>query len=115
MLVLFFAKKEVFKLNLKEKKVLKKFLIVLMIIFLLIGNMPKIFAISGSGSGIWKVSEQYNSSIKTTDYSTTGIYGIMMRSMTNTETGETITVFCAEHRNRYDNRRNFFWGVLYTD
>ena len=83
-------------MKMNKNNILNKFIIILMIILLLIGNM-KVFAISGSGTGTWNISDQYNSSIKTTDYSTSSIYGIMMRGMTNTATGEKITVFCARH------------------
>ncbi len=83
-------------MKMNKNNILNKFIIILMIILLLMGNM-KVFAISGSGTGTWNISDQYNSSIKTTDYSTSSIYGIMMRGMTNTATGEKITVFCARH------------------
>lgn len=95
MLVLFLGRN--FKVKTNKKNILNKFIIILMIILLLMGNIPKVFAISGSGTGTWNVSDQYDSSVKTTDYSTTSIYGIMMRGMTNVNTGEKVTVFCAKH------------------
>lgn len=78
----------------KLKNIFKKFILILMIILLLTGNIPKVFAISGTDT--W-TSEQYNSSIRTTDYSETSQYGMFMRSLISKSTGEKITVFCAEH------------------
>lgn len=80
-----------------KKLVIKKILAIMLLILMIINLIRpmQIFAVSGTGT--WKISEQYNSSVKTTDYSTTSIYGIMMRNITNIATGEVVTAFCAEH------------------
>ena len=80
----------------KEKVNIKK--IILAIIFSIIGVFAIIkptSALSGSGSGNW-TGGQYDTFIKTTE-SVAYNRGILARKLTNVDTGEKVTVFCAEH------------------
>ncbi len=94
------------------KNILKKITLIMLIILTIFSRVGTIFAISGSGTATWNAFEQYNSSVKTTDYSTESIYGIMMRSMKNISTGEIVTVFCAQHGVDMQTRRNFHRRIL---
>lgn len=81
----------------KNKKLhIKK--IILAIIFLIItiiAGIKPIFAISGSGTADWK-GNQYDTFFKTTE-SISYNRGILARKLTNQNTKEIITVFCANH------------------
>jgi len=80
----------------KEKVNIKK--IILAIIFSIVGVFAIIkptSAFSGSGNGNW-TGGQYDTFIKTTE-SISYNRGILARKLTNVDTGEKITVFCAEH------------------
>lgn len=72
---------------------LKKVISILMIGFILLNVVQPVFATSGTGT--W-VGQQYESNIKTTENADKD-YGIYLRKMRNTATGEEKTVFCAEH------------------
>lgn len=80
----------------KEKVNIKK--IILVITFSIVGIFAIIkptSAFSGSGNGNW-TGGQYDTFIKTTE-SIAYNRGILARKLTNVDTGEKITVFCAEH------------------
>ena len=66
-----------------------------MVLIIMLCNVKSVFAISGSGSGNW-TGGQYDSYFKTTE-SIAYNRGILIRKLTNVDTGEKITVFCAEH------------------
>ena len=72
---------------------LKKVIAIFMLIALFISNVQPIFAASGSGT--WS-GGQFASYMKTTDNANSE-YGVLIRNMINTSTGERRTVFCAEH------------------
>ena len=63
------------------------------------------------GTGTWVV-QQYESNIKTTAYKGKP-YGIYLRKLRNTATGEEKTVFCAEHGIGFYLRVNYN-GSFYT-
>ena len=71
----------------------KKIIAFLMLMILFITNAKPIFAASGTGT--WAVG-QYGSNMKTTDNANSA-YGVLIRYLVNTSTGEKKTVFCAEH------------------
>ena len=81
----------------KKQKVHIK-MIILAIMFSIVGAVAmtkSTSAFSGSGSSNW-IGGQYDTLIKTTE-SISYNRGILARKLTNVETGEKITVFCAEH------------------
>ncbi len=71
----------------------KKIIAFLMLMILFITNAQPIFAASGTGT--W-AGGQYGSNMKTTDNANSA-YGVLIRYLVNTSTGEKKTVFCAEH------------------
>ena len=79
-------------INLKN---INKTLAIAMVLIIMLCNVKSVFAISGSGSGNW-TGGQYDSYFKTTE-SIAYNRGILIRKLTNVDTGEKITVFCAEH------------------
>ena len=87
----------------------KKLISVLMIAFIMLGVVQPVFAASGTGT--W-VGQQYESNIKTTEYEGKP-YGIYLRKLRNTATGEEKTVFCAEHGIGFYSRVNYN-GSFYT-
>ena len=90
-------------MEMKNKlKIIKKFMVVLMVLLIFMGSFSNVFAASGTGS--WK-GYQYSTFYKTTD---TLQYGITARSLINTITGEKHTVFCSELGVGFDN------GVVYN-
>lgn len=72
---------------------IKKIVAFLMLMILCITNAQPIFAASGSGT---YVGGQFASYMNTTDHPDTK-YGVLIRFLVNTKTGEKMTVFCAEH------------------
>ena len=87
----------------------KKIISILMIAFMVLGVAQPVFAASGTGT--W-VGQQYESNIKTTEYEGKP-YGIYLRKLRNTATGEEKTVFCAEHGVGFYSRVNYN-GSFYT-
>lgn len=79
--------------NTKKLNINKKIVAILLILFMLLSNISPIFAASGSGT--W-VAAQWASYIHTTDNANTQ-YGVLLRRLTNVNTGETKTVFCSQH------------------
>lgn len=71
----------------------KKIIATIMLFIMILGIVQPIFAVSGTGS--W-VGGQYASGLTTTD-SYNGGNGIIIRKLINRDTGEALTVFCAEH------------------
>ena len=67
-----------------KKTINKKIVAILLILFTLLSNVSPIFAASGSGT--W-VAGQWASYIHTTDNAGTQ-FGVLLRNMTNTATGE---------------------------
>lgn len=76
-----------------DKTINKKIVATLLISFMLLSNVSPIFAASGSGT--W-VAGQWASYIYTTDNADTK-FGVLLRNMTNVNTGEKKTVFCSQH------------------
>lgn len=76
-----------------KKTINKKIVATLLIVFMLLSNVSPIFAASGSGT--W-VAGQWASYIHTTDNAGTQ-FGVLLRNMTNVNTGEKKTVFCSQH------------------
>ena len=76
-----------------KKTINKKIVATLLVLFTLLSNISPIFATSGSGT--W-VAAQYASYIYTTDNADTK-FGVLLRNMTNSNTGEKKTVFCSQH------------------
>lgn len=76
-----------------KKTINKKIVATLLIVFMLLSNVSPIFAASGSGT--W-VAGQWASYIHTTDNTGTQ-FGVLLRNMTNVNTGEKKTVFCSQH------------------
>lgn len=76
-----------------KKTINKKIVATLLIVFILLSNVSPIFAASGSGT--W-VAGQWASYIHTTDNAGTQ-FGVLLRNMTNVNTGEKKTVFCSQH------------------
>ena len=72
---------------------IKKIVAFLMLMILCITNAQPIFAASGSGT---YAGGQFASYMNTTDHPDTK-YGVLIRFLVNTKTGEKMTVFCAEH------------------
>ena len=70
-----------------------KIVATLLILFMLLSNVSPILAASGSGT--W-VAGQWASYIYTTDNADTR-FGVLLRNMTNVDTGEKKTVFCSQH------------------
>ena len=71
----------------------KRIIAFLMLITIFLTNAQPIFAASGSGR--W-TGGQFASNMKTTDNANSE-YGMLIRNMTNLDTNEKRTVFCAEH------------------
>ncbi len=71
----------------------KKIMAFLMLIIVFLSTAQPIFAASGTGT--W-AGGQYASYMKTTDHPDAQ-YGVLIRFLVNTSTGEKRTVFCAEH------------------
>lgn len=71
----------------------KKVISAIMLILMLFSVVQPVFAASGSGR--W-TGGQFGSNMKTTDNQNTA-YGVLIRKLVNTSTGEGKTVFCAEH------------------
>jgi hypothetical protein len=76
-----------------NKTINKKIVATLLILFMLLSNVSPIFAASGSGT--W-VAGQWASYIYTTDNENSK-FGVLLRNMTNSNTGEKKTVFCSQH------------------
>lgn len=76
-----------------KKTINKKIVATLLILFMLLSNVSPILAASGSGT--W-VAGQWASYIYTTDNADTR-FGVLLRNMTNVDTGEKKTVFCSQH------------------
>lgn len=76
-----------------KKTINKKIVAALLIVFMLLSNISPIFAASGSGT--W-VAGQWASYIYTTDNANSK-FGVLLRNMTNVNTGEKKTVFCSQH------------------
>lgn len=76
-----------------KKAINKKIVATLLIVFMLLSNISPIFAASGNGT--W-VAGQWASYIYTTDNAGTQ-FGVLLRNMTNSNTGEKKTVFCSQH------------------
>ena len=76
-----------------KKTINKKIVATLLIVFMLLSNISPIFAASGSGT--W-VAGQWASYIYTTDNANSK-FGVLLRNMTNVNTGEKKTVFCSQH------------------
>lgn len=76
-----------------KKTINKKIVATLLILFMLLSNISPIFAASGSGT--W-VAGQWASYIYTTDNANSK-FGVLLRNMTNVNTGEKKTVFCSQH------------------
>ena len=72
---------------------IKRIIAFLMLIILFLSTAQPIFAASGTGT--W-AGGQYGSNMKTTDNAGSA-YGVLIRYLVNTNTGEKKTVFCAEH------------------
>jgi len=91
-LFFFYVKKEEINLKLEKVKSKKKIIAMVLLILTLFSVVQPVFAVSGSGSF---TGGQYDSGIQTTDH--TGSVGILIRRLINLDTGERMTVFCAEH------------------
>lgn len=80
----------------KLKKLNKKILAILFLMIIILGAIHPIFAatVITSGTGKW-VAGQYDSDIYTTD--SQGSVGMIIRRLTNYNTGEKVTTFCAEY------------------
>lgn len=76
-----------------KKTINKKIVATLLILLTLLSNVSPIFAASGSGT--W-VAGQWASYIYTTDNANSK-FGVLLRNMTNSNTGEKKTVFCSQH------------------
>lgn len=85
------------------KSIRKKALVILFLIMTLFNMAQPIFAISSSGSERW-VAGQWDSEVFTTDSKNS--VGMLMRRLTNYDTKEQITTFCAEHFVDSDTRSN---------
>ena len=79
-------------MKLEKVKSKKKIIEMVLLILTLFSVVQPVFAVSGSGSF---TGGQYDSGIQTTDH--TGSVGILIRRLINLDTGERMTVFCAEH------------------
>lgn len=79
--------------KIKNNKIYKKILSIMMLVVTLFGVVQPVFAISGSSS---YVSGQFASYYFTTDNKNTE-YGIVIRKIYDRNTGEWKTVFCSEH------------------
>lgn len=79
-------------MKLEKVKAKKKIVAIILLVLTLFSVVQPVFAASGSGSF---TAGQYDSGIQTTDH--TGSVGILIRRLINLDTGERMTVFCAEH------------------
>ncbi len=80
----------------------KKLISILMIIFMLFSAIQPVLATSGTGT--W-TGGQYASNFCTTDSKNSS--GIIIRRLTNVDTGERRTVFCAEHGIPFATGKNY--------
>ncbi len=87
---------------------IKKLIPILMILFLVFSIIQPVFATSGVGT--W-TGGQYASGFCTTDSKNSD--GILIRRLTNINTGERKTVFCAEHGIPFTTGKNYT-GNYYT-
>ena len=87
---------------------IKKLIPILMILFLIFSIIQPVFATSGVGT--W-TGGQYASGFCTTDSKNSD--GILIRRLTNINTGERKTVFCAEHGIPFTTGKNYT-GNYYT-
>ena len=81
--------------KIKKNNIIKIILGTILLFVNITVNAVPVFGFSGSGSGNW-TGGQYDSYMKTTE-SIAYNRGILVRKLTNIETKEKITVFCAEH------------------
>ena len=88
---------------------LKRILSVIMLILMLFNIIQPVFAVSGSGK--W-AGGQYDSGMKTTDNQNQQ-YGVLIRRLINTSSGERKTVFCAEHGVSFKTGVSYN-GIYYT-
>ena len=79
-------------MKLEKVKAKKKIVAMILLVLTLFSVVQPVFAASGSGTF---TAGQYDSGIQTTDH--TGSVGILIRRLINLDTGERMTVFCAEH------------------
>ena len=79
-------------MKLEKVKAKKKIVAMILLVLTLFSVVQPVFAASGSGTF---TAGQYDSGIQTTDH--TGSVGILIRRLINLNTGERMTVFCAEH------------------
>ena len=79
-------------MKLEKVKSKKKIVAMILLVLTLFSVVQPVFAASGSGTF---TAGQYDSGIQTTDH--TGSVGILIRRLINLDTGERMTVFCAEH------------------
>ena len=87
----------------------KKIISLLMIIFILFTSILPVLANTGTGN--W-TGGQYGSQMFTTDSNNNG-NGVLIRRLTNLDTGEKHTVFCVEHGVRFITG-NKYEGKYYT-
>ena len=87
----------------------KKIISLLMIIFILFTSIQPVLANTGTGN--W-TGGQYGSQMFTTDSNNNG-NGVLIRRLTNLDTGEKHTVFCVEHGVRFITG-NKYEGKYYT-
>ena len=90
----------------KIKKISRKtasMFMVLIMLLMSVANITPTFAASGTGT--W-IGAQYASLMKTTTNNSST--GILIRNMTNVNTGEQLTVFCAQNHVAFDT------GIRYT-
>ena len=88
-----------------KNKVIKKLLSIIAIVFMLLQYIEPISSYAISGTGNWQ-GGQFDSYVKTTDDN--GEYGVLIRRITNVDTNESYTVFCAE------NHVSFATGTVYN-
>lgn len=92
-----------------KNNIFKKIVSVIMLFSILLSSIQPVFA--SSGSGTWS-GGQYASGMKTTD-NQNGTTGVLIRRLNNLNTGERITVFCAEHGIDFTTGASYN-GVYYT-
>ena len=89
-----------------DKIKIKNIFVILLLFSITCGIIKPVFSFSGEGNANW-TGGQYDSFIKTTE-SILYNRGILIRKLTNKDTGEKITVFCAEHK------EDFAVGTVYN-
>ena len=89
-----------------DKIKIKNIFVILLLFSITCGIIKPVFSFSGEGNANW-TGGQYDSFIKTTE-SISYNRGILIRKLTNKDTGEKITVFCAEHK------EDFAVGTVYN-